>query len=468
MKTPEQWIADYLDGTLDDAGQMTLAAWLREKPENMRAFVDCNRFDQQVRQSVLARAQREAAECFQQDTGEPRTSLESITGRPQTGKPSHRFLAVSAMAAAVTLGFFVWHQSGSVIPGGSSSPGPIARVTFLNGTQSATESPRFTIGQALTPGRLTLGAGAMELTMENGVNIVFEGPGELQLIDPMHAALHSGQAVVEVPPNAIGFHLETPAAEIIDLGTEFAAKVGPGLTTDVQVFDGKVVTTPKGLSTSGFPQQITAGNAVRFDPGSQSNPSPLPYVPERFLRSLSVTPPISHDQGPSEHFNTASHEEIESLPVTSAPVIDGDLSDWTDAGTFRVQREGVDGGNYYLEGRLRYDKDFLYVAARIGDPSPLSNIIRPDRDPEFAWRGGAVQIRLAADADLGWPVEGNAPAYFRFRKIAADRCQPVRPSGGHTLTHGRLDPSTWVTMPQSTIFRTAVIFSHPAATKQAP
>jgi hypothetical protein len=57
----------------------------------------------------------------------------------------------------------------------------------------------------------------------------------------MRALLHAGQAVVRVPSNAIGFQLETPGANVVDLGTEFAVKAGLGMSTDVQVYDGAVM-----------------------------------------------------------------------------------------------------------------------------------------------------------------------------------------------------------------------------------
>ena len=165
---------------------------------------------------------------------------------------------------------------------------------------------------------------------------------------------------------------------------------------------------------------------MRFAPGTGATPSPLPYAPDRFLRNLSVTPPLTSGYRPDFETNTPLHEEIEVLPVTIPPVIDGDLSDWSQEGLFRGEREDDPGRRHFLEGRLRYDQDSLFIAARVGDPAPMRNIIDPAIDPEFAWRGGAIQIRLAADAGFGWPVEGHAPAYFRLRKKVPDAAQLTR------------------------------------------
>lgn len=423
MSTHDQWISSYLDGTLTADEQAALSAWLREAPGNMRVFVDRARFEQQISQMVQAQAQREAAECFQETTAEiPPAVAAGCPVRSRITGLSRWFFGVSAAAALVALGFLLW-QSPQPVPPGSGAPATVARIISMRGIQANAEGRQYSVGQTLAPGQLALGAGAMKLALENGVGIVFEGPGELEIIDPMHAVLRSGQAVVDVPPNATGFRLDTPAAGIVDLGTEFAAKVGPGLTTDVLVFDGKVVTT---ANDGGFPQQITAGHAVRFAPGTEATPSPLPYAPDRFLRNLSVTPPLTSGYRPDFEPNTPRHEQIEVLPVTTPPAIDGDLSDWTQEGLFRSERDSDPGRRHFLEGRLRYDPDFLFIAARVGDPAPMRNIINPAIDPEFAWRGGAIQIRLAADAGFGWPVEGHAPAYFRLRKIVPDAAQIAR------------------------------------------
>ena len=422
MSTHEQWIAAYLDGTLSESEQAALSAWLREAPENMRVFVEHNHFEQQISQTVRSQAQREAAAYFQETAAEvPPPVTAKVPVRSRITRLSRWFLPLSA-AAVILIGFFLWMRPQTATPG-SRTPATVARIISLRGIQMPAKGPAYAVGQALAPGRLILGAGAMKLALENGVGIVFEGPGELQIIDPMRAVLHSGQVVVDVPPHATGFRLDTPAAGIVDLGTEFGAKVGPGLTTDVLVFDGEVITT---ASAGGFPQQITEGHAVRFEPGNGADSSPLPYAPDRFLRNLSVTPPVNYEHRLDSGFNTPRHEEIEVLPVIAPPVIDGDLADWTQEGAFRGEREDDPTRNHFLEGRLRYDSDFLFIAARVGDPAPLRNIIDPAVDPEFAWRGGAIQIRLAADAGFGWPVEGHSPAYFRLRKMVPDAAQVTR------------------------------------------
>ena len=91
----------------------------------------------------------------------------------------------------------------------------------------------------------------------------------------LRTALLSGQVVVRVPENAIGFELDSPAARVVDLGTEFAINVGPNLETDLQVFEGAVAATG---ARSGFPSRMEAGTASRFNLEATSLPLKLEFA----------------------------------------------------------------------------------------------------------------------------------------------------------------------------------------------
>jgi hypothetical protein len=258
-----------------------------------------------------------------------------------------------------------------------------------------------------------------EVTLQNGVQILFEGPGELELLTAMRAVLHSGQAVVRVPEVARGFQLDTASTQVVDLGTEFGVKCGAGGTTDVLVFAGEVVASPRSGSSVGFPQQLGAGNATRFSP-AQSQSVSIEFRPERFVRRLPADEPVELNEHLSPMFNATRFEEIVVSRVQQRIVVDGDLSEWSDAGSFRAERGGSDAKGQFVEGRMRYDSEFLYIAAHIGDPAPMRSVIDPATDGELGWRGGGLQVRLSTDRELGWPVDANSPNYYQFRRIQPD------------------------------------------------
>jgi hypothetical protein len=83
---------------------------------------------------------------------------------------------------------------------------------------------------------------------------------------------------------------------------------------------------------------------------------------------------------------------------------------------------------------MRYDRQFLYLAAHIGDPAPMRNVIDPATDGESGWRGGGLQVRLATDPALGWPVDANAPNYYQFRRIQPDAARLANATSDH-LAH---------------------------------
>lgn len=70
--------------------------------------------------------------------------------------------------------------------------------------------------------------------------------------------------------------------------------------------------------------------------------------------------------------------------------MDGDLSDWTSDGLFRSEREGPGASQDSLEGGMRYDANFLHIAAHLGDPAPMRNTIDPATDAELGCRGGGL------------------------------------------------------------------------------
>ena len=302
---------------------------------------------------------------------------------------------------------------------------PLATITNTRFLLADDAAMPLAIGQPVAAGRIALLGGAVELTLRNGVVIVLEGPGELELRDELAAFLHAGSAVVRMPEGTSGFRLDTATTDVLDLGTEFAVKAAPGFFTDVQVFDGAVVASSKSASDNApFPTRLGAGQAARFSPQEANAPQPLPYVENRFVRRLPA------DEGIPVHINPALGREVE-LRVYGRPridtivvsrvrepvTIDGQLDDWRLASGFAASRDGTDSCPEWVDGRMMYDDGHLYIAAHVGDPAPMQSSIDPAVDPDLGWRGGSVQVRVSTDRQTGWPVSGNSASYYRQRGI---------------------------------------------------
>jgi hypothetical protein len=300
-------------------------------------------------------------------------------------------------------------------------------------------------GDPVAAGRLAIESGVVGMRLRNGVQIVLEGPGELELLDDMAAFLHSGKAVVRMPKGMSGFRLDTATTGVLDLGTEFAVKAGLGLVTDVQVYDGEVLATRKAGETGmQFPKRLVAGEAARFEPGNEGLPRPIPYSEGRFIRNVPTTPGVElqHVTEPEERIRQFGRMLFDSIPVMPAAgpvVIDGDLADWNPEPGFKEVRHSAFGDNQWAAGWMMYDADHLYIGAHVGDPHPLRSMIDPELDAELGWQGGGLQVRLSTDRAMGWPADGDAPSYYSARGLeptAADREKAKNPRLAHlTMWH---------------------------------
>ncbi|USI27434.1 LamG-like jellyroll fold domain-containing protein [Alteromonas macleodii] len=114
----------------------------------------------------------------------------------------------------------------------------IATVTKVAAT--STIDPFFSLGKAFGAGELHLSEGYSELTLENGVVLVLEAPVSLTLNSPDRVTVSQGRLVARVPKNAIGFRIDTPSAEIVDLGTEFGVDVSQSGDSQVHVLEGEI------------------------------------------------------------------------------------------------------------------------------------------------------------------------------------------------------------------------------------
>jgi ferric-dicitrate binding protein FerR (iron transport regulator) len=350
---------------------------------------------------------------------------------PDCAGPGHSIrrtaamLAAAAMAVATAVAVWLFLIS----PARPPVEQGLATVTQARFLLLSDPTNSLAIGQTLAAGRVALLGGAIELTLTNGVVITLEGPGEIDLQGELQAFLHHGNATVRMPKGMHGFRLATPSSDVLDLGTEFAVMAGGGRVTDVQVYDGEVIATGKTAAGAAcFPKRLVAGDAVRFSPVSGGDAVGIQWKPNRFVRRLPA------DVGIPYHFAATSPDarwlesdyqifgrpgQRESLPViraNGAVTIDGQLDDWRDAVGFIIARDDSPTVAEWVDGRMMFDDEHLYIAAHVGDPMPMRNACDPAIDPGFGWRGGGLQVRLSTDRALGWPAAGNSPGYYEQRK----------------------------------------------------
>lgn len=116
-------------------------------------------------------------------------------------------------------------------------------VAVLSNTSRAKwlgESPQDAPSRLEAGRSLQLEQGLAELTFSSGAVVVVKGPAELDLISPMRVRANRGTVRARVGEEAIGFVIETPSTDVVDLGTEFGVDVDESGSTDVVVFEGAV------------------------------------------------------------------------------------------------------------------------------------------------------------------------------------------------------------------------------------
>lgn len=120
-------------------------------------------------------------------------------------------------------------------------------------------------GSRLGAGWLRLETGVAELTFDVGATVILQAPSEFALEGRMQSALRSGRLTCRVGPEAHGFRVATPSAEIVDLGTEFGVLASEGFS-EVHVFRGAVEVRPRGSAHGPVPVELLrTGQAKRLE-----------------------------------------------------------------------------------------------------------------------------------------------------------------------------------------------------------
>jgi Concanavalin A-like lectin/glucanases superfamily/FecR protein len=126
-------------------------------------------------------------------------------------------------------------------------------------------------GAYLKAGVIAQSEGWITLQTFKGVSVTLDAPFEAALSGDDRIRLNKGRARVHVPPGAEGFRLESPAFEVVDLGTEFAAKVNTDGTGTCRVFEGKAdVLLLDSMGESKKARRLTASESVRIVPSHEA------------------------------------------------------------------------------------------------------------------------------------------------------------------------------------------------------
>jgi len=162
----------------------------------------------------------------------------------------------------------------------------IGEVTALSGMSLHVDGvgTELVPGDVLRAGRYRLDTGLVEFRTELGVEVLIEAPALLEIHAADQVELGAGRLSAHVPPEGIGFVVQTPSAEVVDFGTQFAVEVNEQQgTSEVHVFDGEVEV--KGRRPEATPTRLHTGEAARVEAADQ-DPAGISLASDRFLLTL--------------------------------------------------------------------------------------------------------------------------------------------------------------------------------------
>lgn len=267
----------YFAGTVTDEQFRAIEAWINADPANARSFMQQLHFRGLVAEHlreqrsdngvVLAELARfEAAqhadmvtildldEQIRQQNKGPISAgdLKIAGGYVLRHALTPKRLAYAGLAAAVLLGLTIV----IALQGNTPSPNTPTGITQTPDVMQDTKQTVATLGvqheaqwaeggmasgsPLLAGQRLTLTAGFAEVVTGRGAIAILEAPCTVELIDDNTRRLTQGKLVGNVPPQAIGFTVNTPTAKIIDYGTTFGVEITSDGNTHTAVFEGEV------------------------------------------------------------------------------------------------------------------------------------------------------------------------------------------------------------------------------------
>ncbi|HVJ84372.1 MAG TPA: FecR family protein [Caulifigura sp.] len=267
MSNQDEFVARFLEGQLSD----------EELAEASDLLADAALADRIVRNSMVHDLLL-TAESELQDASGDAAPLE-LKGRIESTPPGQqplfaRMLSTRARAAVACL---VVAVASLLVFRQLTENAVVAKISRSVNAAWETGDKRWSVGDTLRTGdQFRMQAGRCELTFDDGTVIVLDGEVSLTMISATAVSLERGAATTRVESSESGvFHVLTPSADVVDLGTEFGVRVLDDGKTDVVVFEGSVDLRPSKSgrdATSYQGRLLFGGEAVQSTSGGAWEP----------------------------------------------------------------------------------------------------------------------------------------------------------------------------------------------------
>ncbi|MCS7469999.1 FecR domain-containing protein [Stieleria sp. ICT_E10.1] len=283
MSFDDEFIDRMLEGEVSDEEATDFQSWL-QVPENLQRFALRAELHSDLRQSL--RRRQIQAQALEAKNGA--SKLAPALAPPKHQTPMFRSpkvlltIATGLVTAACLLIAFLWSHRGDQ----PASVDHVAASVVRNVGGLLTKGDRQWDDPQLTTGGYELRKGLLNLRFGGGVMVYVEAPARFDAVSDRRVMLYSGRLSATVPPEGIGFTVETPEAEVIDFGTEFSVDVEDG-ASEVHVFDGLVRVNPGASNQRDVSRSVDlqASEAVRISDAS-SDPVGISVETNRFIRNF--------------------------------------------------------------------------------------------------------------------------------------------------------------------------------------
>jgi ferric-dicitrate binding protein FerR (iron transport regulator) len=253
MNDPRRWIEAYLDDNLSEEEERALWAWLKTHPDHLRAFVEANKFEQEIRSAVVVSVEHESAGPF--------IDREGSAGSVRAGH-RRRWAVLSAALAVVA-------AAALILAWNARDPGLRPTVVSTRGAVEIIRDDRWipaSPGEGVRPGERirTAGDGSAALRLSDGSSIHLEGSTDLVVPRagaPRAFRVRTGavRCAVAEQPSGRPLVFQTPHADLTVPGTAFDL-VAAAVESRVRVEQGRVRWADGG---AGF--EVFAGEASTAD-----------------------------------------------------------------------------------------------------------------------------------------------------------------------------------------------------------
>lgn len=235
----------WLEDTLTDQEEQQLAKWLKQDPQNMRAFAEANVREQQLKDAVRSITQAQQAS-------------QRVEVKPTPHRSPLSLKTTIGLALALSVLVVIWFALPKRITGVQ------VNVIAMADAQVTGSDESLFVGKSLSLGSFRLESGSVELMLPRSVRVEFIAPVEAVFESNTRLRLLEGRMSADVGDGGKGFTVVTAAGNVVDLGTNFGLEVERDGEARVAVFSGTVEFHPAESMSSQEVVTLTEGEALRF------------------------------------------------------------------------------------------------------------------------------------------------------------------------------------------------------------